>query len=377
MFKFIQKHLISYTSNNKLFFRSFDETLSMKTLSMLLLLWGSYSHLLAQKPMQISAIAFYNFENLFDTADDVKNWGDDDFLPVGTYHYTGTVYKEKLHNLATVISQLGTDMTPDGAAIIGTAEIENARVLHDLTQQPEIKDKYRFIHFDSYDSRGIDVAMLYNPNYFRVLHARALYVDISKTGNMKGGKTRDVLYVCGILADDTVHVFVNHWPSRRGGEAASAPLRREAALVSKRMIDSLTAINPHTKIILMGDLNDDPVNESVARTLGAKGDKSNISVAELYNPWMNYYKKGYGTLGYDDRWNLFDQIIISGSFLKSNSADNHHWHYYKSAIFKKDFMIEQFGQYKGYPKRSFINEQWNDGYSDHFPTVIYLVKEII
>lgn len=349
----------------------------MKTLSILLLLLGSCFHLFAQKSMQISAIAFYNFENLFDTLDDVKNWGDDDFLPSGTYHYTGIVYKEKLHNLATVISQLGTDIAPGGAAIIGTAEIENAHVLHDLTQQPEIKDKYRFIHFDSYDSRGIDVAMLYNPHYFRILHARALYVNISKTGDMKGGKTRDVLYVCGMLSGDTVHVFVNHWPSRRGGEAASAPLRKEAALVSKRVIDSLTATNPNAKIILMGDLNDDPVNESVTKILGAKGDKDKVLPTQLYNPWVSYYKKGYGTLGYDDRWNLFDQIMLSGSFLKSNHANNSHWRYYKSAIFKRDFMIEKFGRYKGYPKRSFINEQWNNGYSDHFPTIIYLVKEPI
>jgi len=324
--------------------------------------------------MQVSAVAFYNFENLFDTSDDPKNWGDDEFLPTGTYNYTGKVYKEKLHNLATVISQLGTNITPDGPAIIGTAEIENDQVLKDLTQQPEIKGRYRFIHFDSYDSRGIDVAMLYNPAYFKVLHAKGLFVDISKTGDMKGGKTRDVLYVNGLLAGDTVHIFVNHWPSRRGGEAASAPLRAAAALVSKKIMDSLRAKNPDTKIILMGDLNDDPTNESVSLVLGAKGAINYVSNNELYNPWVWYYQKGYGTLGYDDRWNLFDQIIISGSFLKKNNKDQNHWEYYKSEVFKKDFMTEKFGQYKGYPKRSFSNNQWNNGYSDHFPTIVYFIK---
>ncbi len=328
----------------------------------------------AQKNMHISAVAFYNFENLFDTLDDPKNWGDDDFLPDGAYHYSGIVYREKLQNLAKVISRLGTELTPDGAAIIGTAEIENDRVLTDLIRQPELKDKYRFLHFDSYDSRGIDVAMLYNPAYFKVINARALYVNIRKAGAIKGGKTRDVLYVQGVLAGDTVHILVNHWPSRRGGEAASAPLRAIAAGVCKKLIDSLTALNPHTRILLMGDLNDDPVSASLTKTLGAKGEKNKIAVHELYNPWLRFYKKGYGSLSYDDRWNLFDQILLSGAFLQQYNKDGAHWCYYKSEIFKRDFLIEKFGRYKGYPKRSFSNEQWNNGYSDHFPTLIYLVK---
>lgn len=375
MFKLIPCYQYVGEPINVFNFISFGKiSLVKKYFLFLLIFLGITGYLSAQKTMQVSAVAFYNFENLFDTLDDPKNWGDDEFLPTGTCHYTGAVYKAKLHNLATVISLLGINMTPDGAAIIGTAEIENDRVLNDLVQQPEIKNKYQFIHFDSYDSRGIDVAMLYNPKYFKVLHAKALYVDISKAGAIKGGKTRDVLYVTGVLAGDTVHVFVNHWPSRRGGEAASAPLRYAAARASKNVMDSLTAIDPNARIIFMGDLNDDPVNESVTLVLGAKGNKDNVSSTGLYNPWMRYYKKGYGTLGYDDRWNLFDQIIISGSFLKQNNKDDKHWHFYKSEIFKKDFMIEKFGQYKGYPKRSFSNEQWNNGYSDHFPTIIYLVK---
>lgn len=330
----------------------------------------------AQKKMQVCAVAFYNFENLFDTTDDPKNWGDDEFLPTGPYNYTGKVYGEKLNNLSHIISLLGTDITPDGPAIIGTAEIENDQVLKDLTAQPAIKSKYQFVHFDSYDSRGIDVAMLYNPKYFKVLNARALYVDISKIGSIKGGRTRDVLYVNGLLAGDTVHIFVNHWPSRRGGEAASAPLRAVAARVSKKVIDSLTAHNPNTRIILMGDLNDDPVNASVAKVLGANGDMDDVKLKGLYNPWVNYYKKGYGTLGYNDSWNLFDQIIISGAFLKKNNKTDDHWEFYKSEVFKKDFMIEKFGQYKGYPKRSFSNNQWNNGYSDHLPTLLYFVKAV-
>ncbi len=325
-----------------------------------------------KKSYQVCAVAFYNFENLFDTEDDPKNWGDDEFLPTGPYHYTEEIYHQKLHNLATVIRQLGTEVTPDGPALIGTAEIENDKVLEDLVRQPEIKERgYKFLHFDSPDSRGIDVAMLYNPKYLRVLSARTLNTDISQYGE-KGGKTRDVLFVQGVLLGDTVNIFVNHWPSRRGGEAATAPLRAIAATVSKKVIDSLKAINPHTKAIVMGDLNDDPVDASVVKVLGARGDKSEVGLKGMYNPFVGFYKNGIGTLGYNDSWNLFDQIILSGSFLHPQKGT---LQFYRAEVFNKEFLKSPFGQYKGYPLRSFSGTQWLNGYSDHFPTLVYLVKE--
>ncbi|HRO41777.1 MAG TPA: endonuclease/exonuclease/phosphatase [Flavipsychrobacter sp.] len=345
----------------------------IKKILLSFLLFCSYCAVAQKKNYQVSAIAFYNFENLFDTEDDPKNWGDDEFLPTGPYRYTQEIYEQKLHNLATVIKQLGTDVTPDGAAIIGTAEIENDKVLQDLTQQPEIKERgYKFIHFDSPDSRGIDVAMLYNPKYFKVLFARTLNTNISKFGE-KGGKTRDVLYVNGVLLGDTINVFVNHWPSRRGGEAATAPLRAIAASVSKRIIDSLKAINPRTKSIVMGDFNDDPIDLSITKVLGATGEKNKVGKKGLFNPFVNFYKSGIGTLGYDDRWNLFDQIIISGSFLH---ASENEWKYYKAEVFNKEFLKNSFGRYKGYPHRSFDGNRWLNGYSDHFPTIVYFVKEV-
>lgn len=319
---------------------------------------------------QVAAIAFYNFENLFDTVDDPKKF-DEDFTPAGDYHYTDAIYRAKLHNLATVLQQLGTEVTPDGPALIGTAEIENDRVLQDLAAQPEIQARhYRFVHFESPDSRGIDVALLYNPRYFSVLHAEALLTDIRVSGE-KGGHTRDVLHVTGILAGDTVHVLVNHWPSRRGGEAASAPLRAIAAGVCRRVVDSLNTHAPGSKVLVMGDLNDDPVSPSVAKVLGAKGDKEKVQVNELYNPWAAYFNKGIGTLGYNDSWNLFDQIMLSGSWLKPTGKS---WRYYKSEIFNRDFLKEKFGQYKGYPHRSFDGSNWINGYSDHFPVIVYVVK---
>lgn len=323
-----------------------------------------------KKQFQVTAVAFYNLENLFDPADDPQKF-DEEFTPNGAYHYTEEIYRQKLHNLATVIAQLGTDVTPDGPAIIGHAEVENAKVLEDLAAQPEIRNRnYKFVHFESPDARGIDVAMLYNPKYFTVLKAEALYTDISAFGE-KGGKTRDVLYVMGLLNGDTTHVFVNHWPSRRGGEAASAPLRAIAARVSKRIIDSLMAKNPATKAIVMGDLNDDPIDPSVVKELGAKGNKSKVGLSDLYNPWTAFYNQGIGTLGYNDAWNLFDQIIISGAYLK---GDERSWRFYKAEVFNREFLKEKFGQYKGYPHRSFSGNTWINGYSDHFPTIIYLVK---
>lgn len=324
-----------------------------------------------KKEYNINAIAFYNLENLFDPADDPKKF-DEEFTPNGANHYTEEIYKKKLHNMAFVLSQLATEKIPDGPALIGVAEVENEKVLVDLVAQPELKDrKWRIVHFESPDVRGIDVGMLYNPKYFKVLNAKALPVEIIENG--KPEYTRDVLYVMGRLNTDTIHVFVNHWPSRRGGEAATVWKRAKAAEVSKKIIDSLVAINPDAKVIVMGDLNDDPVDPSVAKTLGAKGDKSKVQPGGLFNPWYDFYKKGIGTLGYNDSWNLFDQIIISYGFVNPQAAK---WKYYKAEIFDRKFMRSQFGQYKGYPHRSFSGSTWIDGYSDHFPTIIYLSQEI-
>ena len=326
-----------------------------------------------KKDYQVTAISFYNFENLFDTEDDLSNWGDDEFLPGGSYRYTRDIYEKKLSNLATVISELGTEITPDGPAMIGTAEIENARVLQDLISQPQIRDRgYEYVHFDGPDARGIDVALLYNPKYFSVLTAQPMKVHLNEYGE-KGGRTRDILYVTGLLAGDTVHVFVNHWPSRRGGEAATAHLRARAAGVFRHAIDSILQTNANARVMVMGDLNDDPLNASVTTVLGAKHDSKKIQSSDLYNPFVTLYRKGVGTLGYNDSWSLFDQIIISGSLVHGAGAN---WRLYKAEVFNRGFLKNNFGRMKGYPHRSFEGYNWMDGYSDHFPTLIYLIKPL-
>ena len=325
-----------------------------------------------QNQYKVLAVGFYNCENLFDTLDD-PNKKDEDFLPNGAYAYTGEVYKQKLHNIATVFQRLGTDITPDGPAIIGMAEIENDNVLKDLIAQPELKSRnYKYCWFYTSDERGISTAMLYNPKYLTVISSDPIRVPMESIGQKR--PTRDILHVYGVLAGgDTVHILVNHWPSKSGGESATAPGRRLVASIDKHIYDSLTTLNPDTKVIIMGDLNDNPTSEGVIDVLKAQKDKKEVALTDIYNPWISMYKKGMGTESYRGEWNLIDQIMISGSFLKNN---NNKWMYYRCEIFNRDFLINKIGRDKGLPHRSFtISQVWDNGFSDHFPVVMYFVEK--
>ena len=183
-------------------------------------------------------------------------------------------------------------------------------MLNDLIRQPLIaKRNYKIVHYDSKDARGIDVGLLYNPKYFTVEASDKLYVQLPG-GSKDAYYTRDILWVRGKLDGETIHVYVNHWPSRSGGEKRSAPGRNAAAQVCKNHIDSIAKLEPNAKVVIMGDLNDDPVNESVAEILGAKPKPTDVNKGGLYNPWTELYKRGTGTLAYQDAWGLFDQIII-------------------------------------------------------------------
>lgn len=317
----------------------------------------------------LTAIAFYNLENLFDIYDDPKKY-DEDFTPTGAYKYTEEVYQKKLDNMAKVLSEIATDKLPEGPAIIGVAEVENITPLRDLLAMPKLKQRgWKAILIEGPDARGIDVGLIYNPKFFKVIEAKSHFVNIEN--NESKSKTRDILQVTGVLLGDTLTVLVGHWPSRRGGEAASQWKRARAAQVCKDIKDSLVAANPNARVVIMGDLNDDPVSPSVAKTLGAKGDKDAVEKGGLFNPFYDYFKKGIGTLGYNDGWNLFDQIIISSGFIQG--ADDG-WQFKEAKIFDKNYLRNQFGKYKGYPHRSFEGSVWIDGYSDHLPTYIYITK---
>lgn len=214
--------------------------------------------LFAQKTeYKAAVVAFYNLENLYDTVDNpIKN--DEEFLPTGVRNYNSKIYFDKLGKLATVISQIGTDISPDGPAILGVAEVENDTVLKDLIKEPLIaKRDYKIVHYDSKDIRGVDVAMLYNPKYFEVEASDKLFVQLPG-GSKDAYFTRDVLWVKGKLGGETIHIYVNHWPSRSGGEQRSRPARAAAAMVCKHHMDSIAKADGPQKVIIMGDLNDDP-----------------------------------------------------------------------------------------------------------------------
>ncbi len=324
------------------------------------------------KKRAISIIAFYNLENLFDTIDDYGVM-DQEFTPGGEKGYNGAIYWDKIGKLATVISQIGTDLTPDGPAILGVAEIENKNVLIDLANHELIRKRnYQFVHYDSKDARGVDVAMYYNPKYFVPEESRPLFVQLPG-GSKSAYYTRDVLWVKGKFLGETIHVYVNHWPSRSGGEERSAPARAAAAMVVKNHLDSLKAADGDVKAVIMGDLNDDPISPSVTKVLETKGKKSQVKPGGLFNPWVDYYNDGIGTLAYQDSWNLFDQIIISYPWL--NQKQNG-WYFYTAKIFAKEYMKENLGRYKGYPMRTWNFNEYRGGYSDHFPTYIILLKDL-
>lgn len=330
-----------------------------------------------QKSYKIAVVAFYNLENFYDTIDNPAV-RDEEFTPKGERNYNSEIYWNKIEKLATVISKLGTDQkpesaNPDGAAIIGVAEIENDTVLNDLVRHPLIaKRGYKIVHYDSKDARGVDVALLYNPKYFKPLESRPLFVQLPG-GAKEAYFTRDVLWVKGMFDGELIHVYVNHWPSRLGGEERSAPARAAAANTCKAHMDSIAAADGEQKVIIMGDLNDDPTSASLTQVLKAKGKIKDVRPGGLYNPWVEMYKQGYGTLAYQDAWGLFDQIILSYPWLNKEQDG---YHFFKQVIFNREFMAENKGRYKGYPMRTWDGNTYRGGYSDHFPTYIVLLKEV-
>lgn len=352
-------------------FKLFLPTMLVRSFLLLTISGIGFKSVAQEKNYKIGLIGFYNVENLFDTIDGSNK--DEEFLPDGANHYTGIVYKDKLKKLADVISQIGTDVSPDGLSIMGCAEVENSSVMLDLLNEPKIKNRnYQIVHYDSPDERGIDVGLIYNPKYFVVKFSEPLFVPlVNDDGSLR--YTRDVLYVYGLYDGEPLHIFVNHWPSRRGGEEASAPGRATAAKVCKHKQDSILLTSSNAKIIIMGDLNDDPVSASVAKVLNAKGKKEAVKKGELYNPWFEFYKSGVGTLAYNDAWNLFDQIIISQDFL---NKENQGFFFKDAHIFNKGFMVQQTGRYKGYPMRTYDFSKYIGGYSDHFPTYLVFLKQI-
>lgn len=323
-----------------------------------------------EKELKVGCIAFYNFENLFDTIidPDTSKILQDDFTPNGAKRWNSDKYNKKMNNLDNIIPQIGSEFVPTGPAVLGISEIENRQVLEDLVNMPKMKPlNYQIVHYDSPDRRGVDVALIYQPKYFTVTNSKSIHVELES-----GYKTRDILLVSGLFDGEPMHFFVNHWPSRRGGEKRSAPGRNKAAETARHHIDSILAENPDAKIILMGDLNDNPTNESVKKHLNAVGKTKKLKNGKMFNPMEKYYKNGIGTGAYRDTWHLFDQMILSENLI---GEDKSTYKFHKAHIFKKPYMLQNSGRFEGYPLRTYVGDTFQGGFSDHFPVYLFLVKE--
>ena len=328
-----------------------------------------------KKRYKIHTVAFYNLENLFDTINDpTKN---DEASPIMEMNeaYRSKTYLQKVKNMARVVADIGQEDTRNTPAIIGVSEVENREVLVDLVNDSQLLNKdYGIIHYDSPDYRGIDVALLYQKNLFKPTGSKSFELKIYDDDTRERMYTRDQLLVSGELDGELIHIIVNHWPSRRGGEAKSRPKRVAAANLNKQIIDSLQSKDPYAKIITMGDLNDNPNNASLKEALKAEAKKKKVGFKGIYNPFEDQYRKmGLGTTGYRDAWSLFDQILVTQPFIEE---DYDSFRLYKAGIFNKNYLTNKHGRYKGYPWRSFSDGSFTDGFSDHFPVYIYLIKEV-
>lgn len=377
-----------------------------------------------QQNYQAATIGFYNVENLFDTGisvgyidgtrspedpmyhisiseDEISNYEHEEFLGEFTYEnvagkkvirplilqkeefspsgkkvWNEEKYNQKLKNLAEVISELGRETTNDAPVIVGLCEIENFKTVEDLINQPLLKKyNYGIAHFNSFDARGVDVALIYQKERFQVTKAKPYVIDIFENDGSRD-YTRDILRVTGILDGEEITFLVNHWPSRSGGEAASRPRRQKAAEVMKGIYDEIRAENPNAKIIAMGDFNDDPVSPSIDKTMGAISTKGKIKDRDIVNLMYTMFKNGNGTLAYRDSWNLFDQFLVTGTLMdKDKKFDS--YKVYKTEIYSPEKLVQPDGQYKGYPYRMFSGDTFRaKGYSDHFPVYTVLLKEL-
>lgn len=311
-------------------------------------------------------IMFYNLENLFDTIDD-PNTDDRIFLPDADRKWNTEKYQTKLSQLARVISE-GTGGLP---MIVGLCEVENASVLDDLIQEPALQNgHYAYVHFDSPDERGIDVALLYNEKLFNLKTSKAIPVVLKQGDSID--HTRDILAVAGTVrgSDDVLQFFVNHWPSRSEGEEASAWKRGVAAETLKRAVDSVRADIKDPHIIIMGDFNDTPFDKSISTILGAVPEADQYAADALVNMSANDQQAGKGSYNYKGNWQALDQMIVSANLLNNKGAevlpDATTW-------IRKDWMLFVHPSYGESPNRTYSGTKWYGGFSDHLP--VYTVLE--
>lgn len=345
----------------------------MKNLFITLLLVVATTVLAQEKKIGVYGVGFYNLENLFDTChDEGKN--DYEYLANGTNKWNAMKYESKLANMSRVLAEMGTDLLKNiGCAIIGVSEVENARALSDLVAQPALAARnFKFCHVEGPDRRGVDCGLLYNPRFFEPKDVK-LYPYVQKLEKDSGFVTRGFLTVKGSLAGDDIAVIVCHLPSR----AATSFYRELGAEQMRHLKDSLIAAEPNLKVIVMGDMNDDPMDPSMAKSLRARKKIADVKSGDMFNPWWKTLADGNGTIKYDGGYNLFDQIILSPQLLNpEGKKDFSTLKYVKHQIFSREYMLQQEGKFKGYPKRTFSGGVWLNGFSDHLPSIVYLAKEL-
>lgn len=375
--------------------------------------------LTAQEQYKVATIAFYNVENLFDTIpsigyiDGTKDFHSSEFhtsialedelakttdfntkqltfeklknqqvlrklilaeeyTPKGKNNWNTEKYYNKLHNIAKVILSIGKEKNTEVPVIIGLAELENEHVIYDLTQQKDLKKiGYDYVHFNSFDERGIDVGLIYQKKRFTVTEKKHYPLVIYERDGRRD-YTRDILHVGGYLDGEKVHFLVNHWPSRSGGASTSEPLRKKAGDLAREIVDAISTKEPQAKIILMGDFNDGPKDSSLKNHLKTVEKMADAKNGILYNPMENMARRGAGTAAYRDSWEVLDQLIVSETLL---GKDYSSYKLLNTNIHNKSFLTEKTGARKGYPFRTYRFGIYMNGYSDHFPVYLNLVKK--
>jgi len=345
-----------------------------------LLIFSTFSCLPKDK-VKGYVFGFYNVENLFDTVDDPET-NDNDFLPEGKYGWTPERYSIKLKNIARVIRKM-KEQNGVYHTVLGLAEVENAAVLADLTADPDIADAgYVPVHYDSPDPRGIDVALLYRPDQFKFIESENIpytfegtSVSLDLDPNARTHyRTRSILMVHGTIKGEHFAIYVAHLPSRTAGKAS--PLRCVGAEIIYRHALEMEKKHPGIKTVVMGDMNDNPGDESQTVWLHGKGSLDEVSPTDFFNPFLPMHEAGLGSEEYKGAWNIFDIIQVNYNLAKAPSGGRRIRKAGESgfygAIFNPSFLTQQSGKYAGTPFRTFSHGEFIAGFSDHYPTYIII-----
>ncbi|MBT8204427.1 MAG: endonuclease [Eudoraea sp.] len=310
-----------------------------------------------KKSPNTHTLVFYNLENIFDTQDDPRTL-DDDFTPEGVKKWTPKRYRRKLRKLANTLNKVGKLTSGKMPAFIGVAEVENRKVLSDLINtKPLNRYSMGIVHHDSPDERGIDTALLYDPECFQVIRSEAIPLMVFNEEGVRD-YTRDILHVEGKLNGEQLHVFVNHWPSRRRGEEVTEQRRLTASETLSQYMQQISENHPDPNFIVMGDFNDGPEAKSLQFL------KNSLN---LYNPMEKLASPERGSANYRRSWSLFDQILISPNFFNYEKGSHSFAH---ANIFDAHFLTEWKGRYRGNPFRTYVGKKYLGGFSDHFPVYV-------